>query len=127
MAFFNAKNKHCLDLYEKTAIKKHLYGQDAKIFGEENLLGAMAVARELGMREEEIVRAVQKIENKLPGIQKKAGVNGLIIFDATFSANPDSAIGHLEYLKSLVEKKKCRVRLNGHLYFVFLFLFNRND
>ena len=105
MAFFNAKNKHCLDLYEKTAIKKHLYGQDAKIFGEENLLGAMAVARELGMSEEEIVRAVQKIENKLPGIQKKAGVNGLIIFDATFSANPDSAIGHLEYLKSLPGKK----------------------
>lgn len=105
VAFFNGKNKYCRELYGKTNIKKYLYGQDAKIFGEENLFGAMAVARELGMSDEEISRAVQKIENKLTGIVKKDGAGGLIVYDATFSANPDSVIGHLEYLKTLPGKK----------------------
>lgn len=98
IAFFNAKNKYCLELYQATKIKKHLYGERARFFGEENILGAMAIAKELGMTDEEISRAVAKIENKLPGIQQKRGINGLIIFDATYSANPDSVIGHLEYL-----------------------------
>jgi len=102
IAFFNAQNKYCVELYNKTtSIKKFLYGENVKIFGGENLLVAMAVAKELGMTEEEISKAVEKIENKLPGIQQKRGINGLIIFDATYSANPDSVIGHLEYLKTL--------------------------
>lgn len=100
IAFFNAKNKYCLELFNKTSIKKFLYGQEAKIFGQENLLGAMAVAKELGMTNEEIAKAVEKIENKLPGLQQKRGINGLIIFDATYSANPDGVISHLEYLKT---------------------------
>lgn len=104
-AFFNAKNKYCLDLYNKTSIKKYLYGETAKIFGEENLMAAMAAAKELGMTNEEISVAVGKIGNKLPGIQQKRGVNGLIVFDATYSANPDSVIGHLEYLKTFLGKK----------------------
>jgi len=104
-AFFNGKNKYCVDLYNKTQIKKYLYGQEAKVFGEENLLGAKAVAKQLGMAEEEISLAISRIENKLPGIGCKKGINGLIIFDATFSANPDGVIGHLEYLKSWSGKK----------------------
>jgi len=105
MAFFNAKNKYCLELYNKTKIKKFLYGENATFLGEENILGAMAVAKELGMTDEEIARAVEKIENKLPGIQQKRGINGLIIFDATYSANPDGVIAHLEYLKTFPGKK----------------------
>jgi len=116
IAFFNGKNKYCLELYQKTPhqlkfgtgqakIKKYLYGKKAKFFGEENLLGAMAVARELRMTEEEISRAVAKIENKLPGIQIKKGINGLIIIDATYSANPDGVLSHLEYLKTFPGKK----------------------
>ena len=105
VAFFNGKNKYCQELYDQTKIKKFLYGQDAKVFGEENLLGAMAVAKELGITDEEISNAVAKIENRLPGIVKRQGVDGLMVFDATFSANPDSVIGHLEYLKALPGKK----------------------
>ena len=104
-AFFNAKNKYCLELYQKTKIKKCLYGEAAKFFGEENLLGAIAVARELGMTEEEISLACQKTEYKLPGIQIKKGINGLTIIDATYSANPDGVIAHLEYLKTFPGKK----------------------
>jgi len=105
VAFFNAQNEHCRNLYQKTGIKKFLYGENASFRGGENILGAVAVARELGMREEEILRACEKIENKFPGIEIKKGVNGLNIIDATYSANPDGVLAHLEYLKTLPGKK----------------------
>jgi len=105
IAFFNAKNRYCSELYQKTKIKKHLYGEDAKFFGEENLFGAVAVAKELGMSEEEISLICQKIDNKLPGIQLKRGINGFNVIDATYSANPDGVISHLEYLKIWPNKK----------------------
>jgi len=124
IAFFNAKNKYCLELYEKTKIKKKLYGQETTFPGGENILGAVAVARELGMTEEEINRAVEKIENrasiygsegedesktliayKMPGIQIKEGISDLKIIDASFSANPDGVIAHLEYIKNMPGKK----------------------
>ncbi len=71
----------------------------------ENIEGAKVVARELRMSEEEISRVCDKIENKFAGIQIKKGINGLNIIDATYSANPDSVISHLEYLKTLPGKK----------------------
>ncbi len=104
-AFFNAKNKYCQELYEKTKIKKKLYGERATFTGEENILGAMAVASELGMTEEEISKALDKIENKIPGIQVKQGIGGFKIIDATYSANPTGVISHLEYLKALPGRK----------------------
>ncbi|MFA4998539.1 MAG: Mur ligase family protein [Candidatus Paceibacterota bacterium] len=105
VAFFNAKNKYCVELYNKTQIKKFLYGEAAKFMGEEDILGAVAVAKELGMSEEEISHARDKIENKFPGIQVKKGINGLNIIDATYSANPDGVISNLEYLKSFSGRK----------------------
>lgn len=105
MAFFNEKNKYCLELYQKTQIKKFLYGKGANLLGKENILGAMAASKDLGMTEEEISRAVAKIENKFPGVEIKKGINGLTIIDATYSANPDGVIAHLEYLKTFPGKK----------------------
>lgn len=108
VAFFNGKNKYCRELYEKTLRRgsgqAYLYGENANL-GMENFEGAKAVAKELGMTDDEIERASQKIDNKFPGIKIKDGVNGLKIIDATFSANPDSVITHLEYLKTLSGKK----------------------
>lgn len=105
IAFFNAKNKYCVELFEKTRIKKFLYGQNAELAGLENIEGAKTVAKEVGMAEEEINRALDKIENKFGGITIKEGVNGLKIVDATYSANPDSVISHLEYFKTFPGKK----------------------
>ncbi len=105
IAFFNGKNKYCLELYHKTKIKKILYGQETKLPGEENIKGAKAVARELGVSEEEISKASQKMENKFPGIELKKGKNELNIIDATYSANPDGVIAHLDYLKIWKGKK----------------------
>ncbi len=113
--FLNAKNKYCREFYEKPLlrpkIKKLLYGEDATFAGGENILGAMAVAKELGMTDEEISKGIEKIENKFPGIQiKKArllvgrGINVNII-DATYSANPDGVMAHLEYLKTFPGRK----------------------
>ena len=82
-----------------TKIKKFLYGENVKLAGLENIEGAKAVARELGMSEEEIERVCQKNENKFPGIKIKKGINGLNIIDATFSANPYGVISHLDYLR----------------------------
>jgi len=104
VAFFNGKNKYCRELYQKTNIKKHLYGENAGL-GLENFEGAKAVAKELGMADQEIESASQKIENKFPGIKIKEGVNGLKIIDATYSANPDGVIINLDYLNTLPGKK----------------------
>lgn len=105
MAFFNANNKYCVNLYRETKIKKYLYGKEAKSFGEENLLGAKAVAKELGMNKEEIEKAVQKIKNKLPGIELKKGIGGITVIDASYSINPTGIMAHLEYLKRFPGKK----------------------
>ena len=100
-AFFNGKNKFCRELYGQTKIRKFLYGEDSKFPGQENILGAKAVAKELGISDEEISRAIEKVGDKFLGIQLEKGIQGLNIIDATYSANPDGVIGHLEYLKTL--------------------------
>ena len=63
-----------------------------------NILAAACCARELGMSLEEIASACQKIESRQSGIQLKKGIGGLNIIDATYSANPDGVLSHLEYL-----------------------------
>lgn len=105
-AFFNGNNKYCVELYNKTTTKKYLYGQRAKSFGEENLLGATAVAKELGMADEEIKRAAEKIEQKLPGMKIKKGIQGINVIDASYSANPTGVIAHLDYLKTFTRAER---------------------
>lgn len=106
MVFLNAQNKYCLNLYQEIKnLKKFLYGQEIKTAGLENIEGAKAVARELGLREEQIQKACQKIENMIPGIEIKKGKNGLTVIDATYSANPTGVIAHLEYLRNWPNKR----------------------
>lgn len=108
MAFFNAKNKYCAELYNETfrlrsgqaKFKQILFGLEAKFFGEENLLGARAAARELGVIGED--SPLQSLQKVLP---IKRGVNGLNIIDSTYSANPTGVIAHLDYLKTLPGKR----------------------
>lgn len=108
-AFFNAKNKYCLELYRQTLSLRSgnafLYGENVEQSGLENIEGAKAVALKLGMSEEEISRAVSKIENKFAGISLSEGISGTKIINAVYSANPDSVIAHLDYLKSMPGQK----------------------
>ena len=71
----------------------------------ENLLLAICCAKGLGMNLAEISQACQKITPEQGGIRLKKGKNGLNIIEATYSANPDSVISHLEYLKKWNGKK----------------------
>jgi len=138
LAIFNGDNPYCLELYQRTMIKKRIYSLQSSIMGKTpdiwahnvktekdfitfkaflnddsadfkvnvlgaqnvlNILGAVAVAKELEMSLEEIARACRKIEPGQSGMQLKKGINGFNIIDATYSANPDGVIAHLEYLK----------------------------
>lgn len=102
MAFFNAKNKYCLELYNKTlrrgSGRAFLYGQEAQFPGQENILGAIAVAESLGL-------APVDVKHLQIGMKLKKGINGLNIIDSTYSANSTGVIAHLEYLKTLPGKK----------------------
>ena len=71
----------------------------------QNLLLAIAAAREMGMGLEEIARACETITPDLGALKIKKGINGATIIDSTYSANPDGVIADLEYL-SLYEGKK---------------------
>jgi UDP-N-acetylmuramoyl-tripeptide--D-alanyl-D-alanine ligase len=65
----------------------------------QNLLLAICCARELGMSLKEISRAAKKIRKEQSGVRLIKTKDGLNIVDTTYSANPDSVISHLEYLK----------------------------
>ena len=105
VVFFNGKNKYCRELYEKANFKKVLYGENVVLSGMENIEGAKTVAKELGMTEGEIEKGASKIKNQFPGIEIKKNKDGLNIIDASYSANPDSVIAHLDYLKTFGGKK----------------------
>ncbi len=142
VAFFNGKNKYCLELFQKTKIPKKIYyntfstavenvlpkylwaeniemekewlsfkvvssdgdAADFKLnlLGAQNvlnILGAAAVAKELGVSLKEISKASEKIKEEQGGMKLIKTRDGLNIIDATYSANPDGVISHLEYLK----------------------------
>ncbi len=64
----------------------------------QNILLAASCAKKLGMSLEEISKACLKIEPKQGGM-KLLKRNGLIILDASYSANPDGVIADLDYLQ----------------------------
>ncbi len=71
----------------------------------ENILTATCCAKELGMSLEEISRIYQTIK-PMPGAGKLIKTkNNLNIIDATYSANPNGVISHLDYLKVWSGKK----------------------
>jgi UDP-N-acetylmuramoyl-tripeptide--D-alanyl-D-alanine ligase len=106
IVFLNVNNGYCRDLYQKIKIKKFLYGANAVFPGEENILGAMAVAKELAMEDFKIFQIAEKMKNKIPGIKIKKTEQGLDIIDAAYSSNPDGIMAHLEYLKTHYPKNK---------------------
>ena len=110
-AFFNAKNKYCLELFAKTIIKKKLYGEGASSAFQENLAGARAVAEFLGLSWEEIERGVKKIESAQASRVQK-GVNGVALIDSTYSANPNGVLADLEELKRWPGQPFDKLRVN---------------
>jgi len=89
---------------ENTTFRVSVYGGH----NVQNLVGAIAVAREMGMSLKEIARACETITPDLGALKVKRGINGITIIDSTYSANPDGVIADLEYL-NLYEGKKILV------------------
>lgn len=71
----------------------------------QNLLGAILVARELGMSLEEISTACKNIKQEQAGMVLKQGRHGIDIVDSSYSANPDGVFADLDYFKILSGRK----------------------
>lgn len=80
---------------------KELAHFDVNVLGKQNvqnLLGAILIAKELGMNLEEISMACKDIKQKQAGMTLKRGVYGLNIIDSSYSSNPDGVMADLDYL-----------------------------
>ncbi len=93
-----------------TAINKNkeIFHFKAKVLGKQNvqnLLGAILVARELGMNLDEISEACENINEKQGGMILKIEKHGINIIDSSYSANPDGVIADLDFLNTFKNKK----------------------
>jgi len=71
----------------------------------ENILLAMACAKELGMTLTEIAKACEKIKLEQGAMKLIKGSGGVDIIDSSYSANPDGVLAALEHLKLWSGKK----------------------
>ncbi|MCX6718387.1 MAG: UDP-N-acetylmuramoyl-tripeptide--D-alanyl-D-alanine ligase [Candidatus Staskawiczbacteria bacterium] len=81
---------------------------DAKVLGKhniQNLLGAILIAKELGMTFGEISGACKNIAEGEGGMVLKQGKHGIDIIDSSYSANPDGVFADLDYLSIYPNKK----------------------
>jgi len=81
---------------------------DAKVLGRQNvqnLLGAILIAKELGMSFGEISEACKSIKPEQAGMILKQGKHGIDIIDSSYSANPDGVFADLDYLSIFQNKK----------------------
>ncbi len=100
-------NKESL-LFKAVLKNKETLNFSVDVLGEhnvENLLGAILVAKELGMSLEEISRSVRNIKAEQAGITLRKGANNIDIIDSSYSSNPDGVIADLNYLNVFEGKK----------------------
>lgn len=88
--------------------EKEMMGFSAAVSGghnAQNLLGAILVARKLGMDFAEISAACVNIKPEQGGMILKKGVFGTSVIDSSYSSNIDGVIADLDYLKTFEGKK----------------------
>jgi len=71
----------------------------------QNLLGAILIARELGMNFGEISEACKNIKQEQAGMVLKQGKHGIDIIDSSYSANPDGVFADLDYFSVFQGKR----------------------
>lgn len=71
-----------------------------------NIVGAVAVAHELGLNEEEIVRGIRLLKPVTHRLELKRNPNGAIIIDDAYNSNVKGAKTALEVLKTFKDKQK---------------------
>ena len=80
----------------------------ANVLGKQNIqnfLGAISIARELGMSFEEISDACKNISKEQAGMVLKTGKFGIDIVDSSYSANPDGVYADLDYFSIFSGKR----------------------
>ncbi len=100
-------DKKSLDFIAITK-KKEAEHFNVKVLGRQNiqnLLGAILIARELGMSFGEISKAANNIKEEQGGMTIKTGIHGITIVDSSYSSNPDGVVADLDYLNILEGKK----------------------
>ena len=100
-------NKNSLDFIAITK-KKEAEHFNVSVLGRQNiqnLLGAILVAKELGMNFSEISKAASKIKQEQGGMVIKTGIHGINIVDSSYSSNPDGVEADLNYLNVFKGKK----------------------
>lgn len=70
-----------------------------------NLLGAIAVARHLGLNWEEIQKGIAKISSSPGTMHPVFGPQGSFLVDDSYNANPEGVLAALEYLQIHPQKK----------------------
>ncbi|MFA6190094.1 MAG: UDP-N-acetylmuramoyl-tripeptide--D-alanyl-D-alanine ligase [Candidatus Staskawiczbacteria bacterium] len=71
----------------------------------QNILGAILVAKELGVNFGDISDACKKIKPNLIGATLKKGKHNIDIIDSSYSSNPDGVLADLDYLSIFSNKK----------------------
>lgn len=100
-------NKNSLD-FVVISKNKEVVHFNVNVLGKQNIqniLGAILVAKELGMGLEEISLASKKIKQEQAGITLKKGIYGIDIVDSSYSSNPDGVLADLDYLNVFPQKK----------------------
>ena len=71
----------------------------------QNLLGAILIAKELGMSMGEISEACKNIKQEQAGMTLHQDKNGIYVVDSSYSANPDGVYADLDYFNTFAQKK----------------------
>lgn len=99
--------KDCIS-FVATNKKGELAHFGAKVLGKQNvqnILGAILIAKELGMSFGEISEACESISEEDAGMVLKHGKHNINIIDSSYSANPDGVYADLNYLSIFPNKK----------------------
>ena len=67
----------------------------------QNLLGAILIAKTLGMSFGEISEACKNIIPEQAGMVLKKSGHGIDIIDSSYSSNPDGVFAELDYLRTI--------------------------
>jgi len=118
VAVFNGTNRYCLQMAQKATKKfKTILYQGKKqeleekipLIGQHNLqniLAAIVVAKEMGMKDAEIKAAVARLKPASKGLKEVKGIGNLTFINDTFSSNPHGFLAAIDYLKGFKSKTK---------------------
>ena len=88
--------------------QKEMVSFNVNVLGKQNvqnLLGAILVAKELGMGFDKISDACKNIRQEQAGITLQNGIYGINIIDSSYSSNPNGVMADLDYLDVFSQKK----------------------